>query len=317
MHATTAITAVAFLATGAAAAALQNVTMWGGPNPNNLTMDIYVPDVVPHKPALVLAPHWCHGSAWDMFTGTEWRNFADKYGFIVIYPDNPTRDSRCWDVCTPQALKHNGGSDTLTMINMVKYAQKKYKTDLARTFVTGISSGAMATQALIGAYPDVFAAGASMAGVPFGCFATTDPGLWNSECASGNITHTGKQWADMVKRAYPAYRGQYPRIQLWHGTDDEILNYQNHLEALKEWTTILGVQNVKPKVDAPEGNWTRSQYTKNGVVEVEAYSLKGSTHNLYTWVPSMVSYAVKFFGLDKNGPVTTTTVLPITTTAIT
>ncbi|KAJ3047786.1 hypothetical protein HK097_011222, partial [Rhizophlyctis rosea] len=305
MQITTAVTAIVFLASGAAAAALQNVTQWGGPNPNNLTMDIYVPDALARNPSLVLAPHWCHGSAWDMFTGTEWRNFADKHGFIVIYPDNPTRESRCWDVCTSAALKHNGGSDTLTMINMVKYAQKKYKT--GKTYVTGISSGAMATQALIGAYPEIFAAGAAYAGVPFGCFATTDPGLWNSACAEGNVTHSAQGWINIVKKAYPTYKGKRPRIQLWHGTDDEILNYTNHLEAVEQWTNVLGVNRVKPVVDAPEGNWTRTRYSKNGVVEVEAYSLKGSTHNLMTWKPSMITYAVKFFGLDKFAPVKTTT----------
>ena len=296
-------------------------------------MDIYVPDALARNPSLVLAPHWCHGSAWDMFTGTEWRNFADKHGFIVIYPDNPTRESRCWDVCTPAALKHNGGSDTLTMINMVsscflicrrlgtqrtfllnryripfaqiKYAQKKYKT--GNTYVTGISSGAMATQALIGAYPEVFAAGAAYAGVPFGCFATTDPGLWNSACAEGNVTHSAQGWVNIVKTAYPTYKGRRPRIQLWHGTDDEILNYTNHLEAVEQWTNVLGVSRVKPVVDAPEGNWTRTKYSKNGVVQVEAYSLKGSTHNLMTWEPSMITYAVEFFGLDKLVPVKTTT----------
>jgi acetylxylan esterase len=45
----------------------------------------------------------------------------------------------------------------------------------------------MMTQAMIGAYPDVFKAGAAFAGVPFGCFAqgNIDSLGWSSTCATG------------------------------------------------------------------------------------------------------------------------------------
>ena len=38
-------------------------------------------------------------------------------------------------------------------------------------------------QVIIGAYPDLFAAGAAFSGVPYGCFA--GPSMWNSQCAQG------------------------------------------------------------------------------------------------------------------------------------
>lgn len=41
------------------------------------------------------------------------------------------------------ALKHDGGGDSQTIANMVKYAVEKYGGDANRTYLVGTSSGAM------------------------------------------------------------------------------------------------------------------------------------------------------------------------------
>ena len=40
---------------------------------------------------------------------------------------------------------------------------------------------------------------------------------------------------------YPRYSGYRPRVQRWHGNADMTVNYQNQIEAIKEWTDILGL----------------------------------------------------------------------------
>ena len=105
---------------------------------------------------------------------------------------------------------------------MVSYVQQRYNADPNRVFVTGASSGAMMTNVLLGDYPDVFKAGAAFMGVPFACFATTDgSNTWNSECANGRSSRTAQQWGDLVRGAYPGYTGARPRMQIWHGTEDD------------------------------------------------------------------------------------------------
>ena len=93
------------------------------------------------------------------------------YGFIVIYP-SATRSGSCWDVSSSQALTRNGGSDPVSIMSMITYAEQHYNGDSSRVYVTGASSGAMMTDVLLGDYPDVFQAGAAFMGVPFGCFYT-------------------------------------------------------------------------------------------------------------------------------------------------
>ncbi|WP_328636784.1 PHB depolymerase family esterase [Streptomyces canus] len=280
-------------------ATLTEVTNFGT-NPSNLQMYLYVPDNVTAHPAVVVAVHYCTGSGPAMYNGTEWAQLANTYGFVVIYP-SVTRSSKCFDVSSPQALKRGGGSDPVGIKSMIDWTVSTYSADTGRIYATGISSGAMMTNVLLGDYPDVFAAGAAFSGVPFGCFATTDGSEWNSACSGGTITHTPQEWGDLVRAAYPGYTGTRPRMQVWHGTEDDVLRYPNFGEEIKQWTNVLGVSQTPAATDSPVSGWTRTRYGATGDrAPVEAISLQGVGHNLYT--TGMAARALAFFGLDSSGP---------------
>ncbi|MGW0421333.1 extracellular catalytic domain type 1 short-chain-length polyhydroxyalkanoate depolymerase [Streptomyces sp. NPDC003015] len=280
-------------------ATLTEVTGFGA-NPSNLQMYLYVPEKVTAHPAVVVAVHYCTGSGPAMYSGTEWAQLADTYGFVVIYP-SVTRSSKCFDVSSPQALKRGGGSDPVGIKSMIDWTVNTYSADTGRIYATGISSGAMMTNVLLGDYPDVFAAGAAFSGVPFGCFATTDGSEWNSACSGGTITRTPQEWGDLVRAAYPGYTGTRPRMQVWHGTEDDVLRYPNFGEEVKQWTNVLGVSQTPAATDSPVSGWTRTRYGATGDrAPVEAISLQGVGHNLYSW--GMADRALTFFGLNAGGP---------------
>ncbi|WP_328429438.1 extracellular catalytic domain type 1 short-chain-length polyhydroxyalkanoate depolymerase [Streptomyces sp. NBC_00443] len=280
-------------------ATLTEVTDFGT-NPSNLRMYVYVPDGVTAHPAVLVAVHWCTGSGPDMYNGTEYDTLADQYGFVVVYP-SVTRSSKCFDVSSPQALRRDGGSDPVGIRSMVDWVTRTYDADTDRVFATGISSGAMMTNVLLGDYPDVFAAGAAFSGVPFGCFATTDGSEWNSACANGTVTHTPQHWGDLVRGAYPGYTGPRPRMQLWHGTEDDVLRHPNLGEMIKQWTTVQGAGQTPAATGTPQSGWTRTRYGGTGDrAPVEAISLQGVGHNLYGY--GMAARVLTFFGLDSGGP---------------
>ncbi|MEU2731865.1 PHB depolymerase family esterase [Streptomyces griseoviridis] len=280
------------------AATLTEVTGFGT-NPSNLQMYVYVPANVAAHPAVVVAVHYCTGSGPAMYAGTEFASLADRYGFVVVYP-SVTRASKCFDVASPAALRRGGGSDPVGIKSMVDWVATQYSADTTKVFATGISSGAMMTNVLLGDYPDVFAAGAAFSGVPFGCFATTDGSEWNSACAGGTVSHTPQEWGDLVRGAYPGYTGSRPRMQLWHGTTDDTLRYPNFGEEIKQWTNVLGVSQTPAATDTPATGWTRTRYGATGdQAPVEAISLQGVGHNLYA--NGMAARALTFFGLTAGG----------------
>ncbi|MFC8359431.1 PHB depolymerase family esterase [Streptomyces griseorubiginosus] len=282
------------------AATLTEVTGFGT-NPSNLRMYLYVPANVSPHPAVVVAVHYCTGSGPAMYNGTEWARLADTHGFVVIYP-SATRAGKCFDVSSPQALKRGGGSDPVGIKSMIDWTVRTYSADTARIYATGNSSGAMMTNVLLGDYPDVFAAGAAFAGVPFGCFATTDGSEWNSACAGGAIIRTPQEWGNLVRAAYPGWTGPRPRMQVWHGTEDDVLRYPNFGEEIKQWTNVLGVGQTPAATDSPVSGWTRTRYGATGDrAPVEAVSLRGVGHNAYG--AGMAARALTFFGLDGGGSV--------------
>ncbi|WP_020523700.1 extracellular catalytic domain type 1 short-chain-length polyhydroxyalkanoate depolymerase [Catelliglobosispora koreensis] len=297
MAAAMTVTTALVLATPVSAATLTEITGFGT-NPTNLRMHLYVPDSVAARPAVLVAVHYCSGSGPAYYSGTQYASLADRYGYIVIYP-SVTRSSLCWDVSSPAALRRGGGSDPVGIMSMVSYVQQRYNTDPAKVFVTGTSSGAMMTNVLLGIYPDVFKAGASFAGVPFACFATTNGSEWNSECSNGQLLRTPQQWGDLVRNAYPGYTGARPRMQIWHGTNDEILRYPNFGEQVKQWTNVHGLSQTPSFTDTPQSGYTRTRYGgTGGMAPVEAISMQGVSHNL----PVDAAQVLRFFGLDTTVP---------------
>jgi acetylxylan esterase len=274
---------------------LVGVTNFGA-NPSNLRMSVYIPTTVKPNPPILVVVHWCGGSAEAIYAGTQYAALADQYGYMIVYPST-TNHGSCFDVSSPQALTRGGGSDPVGIMSMVTYAAQHYNGDLNQVYVTGISSGAMMTNVLLGDYPDVFKAGAAFAGVPFGCMATTDGTVWNSTCPPGTMIKTPQEWGNLVRAAYPGYSGPRPRMQLWHGTEDTSLHYNNFGEEIKQWTNVLGASQTPVSTDFPRANWTRTRYANSaGTVVVEAISEQGVSHSVQVDEAAVL----RFFGLDGS-----------------
>ncbi|MGW2217466.1 extracellular catalytic domain type 1 short-chain-length polyhydroxyalkanoate depolymerase [Nonomuraea sp. NPDC001684] len=296
---TAAVTGLSMLLVGApqaSAAVLTEVTNFGA-NPGGLRMYLYVPDRVAARPGVLVAMHGCNGWAPGFHQGTEFASLADRYGFIVIYPQaNKSANglSNCFDVWSNEALRHGGGSDPVSIVSMTNYVLQRYNGDPQRVFATGFSSGAMETGNLLATYPDVFKAGAPFSGVPYGCLGPAGCG-----------DKTPRQWGDLVRNAYPGYTGPRPRVMAWHGTADSVLPYTMLQEEVDQWTDVHGLSQTPASTDSPQPGWTRRVF---GSGQVEAYTVTGAGHDLPH--PGMAAYAIHFFGLDGGSSTTTPTPPP-------
>src|SRR5262245_55316448 len=96
-----------------------------GSNPTGLRMHLYVPATIAEGAAVVVAVHNCTRSGPAFFAGTEFAALAERHGFVVVYP-TATRPGACFDVSSPQALRHGGGSDPLGIVSMVEHARRQH-----------------------------------------------------------------------------------------------------------------------------------------------------------------------------------------------
>jgi poly(hydroxyalkanoate) depolymerase family esterase len=287
------LTLAGVLAPQASAASLVEVTNFGN-NPGGMRMHVYVPDVRPANPAIVVAMHGCGGSGPGFYSGSEFASLANRRGFIVIYPSAQQQAGfgKCFDTWSAAAKQRGGGSDPVSIVSMVTYVQQRYNGDPNRVYATGSSSGGMMTQHVLALYPDVFKAGAAFMGVPFTCFANAadfpPPG---SKCTNGTMNRTPQQWGDAVRQAFPGFTGQRPRIQLWHGTSDTLVPYSLLQESIEQWTNVFGLSQTPTSTDTPRQNWNRRRYAD----KVEAYSIQGAGHSLPS--TGMAAVALDFFGI--------------------
>jgi poly(hydroxyalkanoate) depolymerase family esterase len=301
-------TAVTFGAP-AKAASLVQVTNFGN-NPSNNKMYIYVPNNVRANPPILVALHQCTGTGPGFFGSTAFASLADQFGFIVIYPD-ANRSGQCWDVSSTQALSRNGGSDPVGIMSMITYAEQHFNGNASQVYVTGASSGAMMTNVLLADYPDVFKAGAAFMGVPYHCFFTGTVDGWNSQCANGQVSMTAQQWGDLVRNtADPGYSGPRPRMQLWHGTADGTLNFNNFGQEILQWTNVTGVSSTPVSTTSPKSGWTETMYGNTSNPPVEGISISGAGHVLPISGQGMEADAIAFFGLNTMTQGNTVTVTP-------
>ena len=282
----------------AKAASLVQVTNFGN-NPSNNKMYIYVPNNVRPNPPILMALHQCTGTGPGFFSSTAFASLADQFGFIVIYPD-ANRSGQCWDVSSTQALTRNGGSDPVGLMSMITYAEQHFNGNPNQVYVTGASSGAMMTNVMLADYPDVFKAGAAFMGVPYHCFFTGTVDGWNSACANGQVSMTASQWGDLVRNtADPGYTGPRPRMQLWHGTADGTLNFNNFGQEILQWTNVTGVSSTPVSTTTPASGWTETMYGSTSNPSVEGISIAGAGHVLPIEGEGMEADAIAFFGLNN------------------
>lgn len=286
------LSTVAFLATGALAGSLKQVTNWGS-NPTGLQFYLYSPTTAAANPAVIVALHPCGGSATQWSSGTRLNTYADQLGFYVIYAGT-TKMSNCWDVQNPASLTHGAGGDAGGIVSMVNYTLTTYKGDAKRVFVMGGSSGAMMTNVMAGSYPDVFEAGAAFSGVAHACFAGAagaTPFAPNQTCAQGQIRRTPQEWGNFVRNSYPGYTGRRTRLQIFHGNSDTLVRPECGQQALDQWANVLGLTLTRSVAGNPSAAYTQKVYGDG--TQLQGFFGQGVGHI----APVNEQVMLRFFGL--------------------
>ena len=255
----------------------------------NTIMDLYVPDRLAASPAILVALHYCGGNAGNAHSW--FQSTADARGFIIIAPG---AGGNCFDA----GLGRSG--ERANIVKMVDYVKTMYSADPKRVFAAGASSGACMTQALLASYPDVFAGGSSLAGVPAGAWTGGNAYGWSATSMSA------QQWGDKVRNADPGFTGVRPRVQLWQGMGDTTLTYsQAYPPQVAQWTNVFMVTTGTMESIKPTGasdTWARTSYKDTaGLVVVEANSGPSSVPHDLTG-RGLFGDVIRFFGLDKDSP---------------
>lgn len=310
--------AALFLAGAAqlATAAPVEVTRFGS-NPGNLRMFKFVPSSLPAGAPLVVALHGCTQTASDYGNQAGWTDLAQRFQFALLLPEQKPENNRLrcfnwfngeFDPWSLSGYWHwflsffsaaggvdEAGSDqdrdqgeALSIKQMVDRMLGDHALDRHRIYVTGLSGGGGMTAVMLAAYPDVFAAGGIIAGIPYKCAsdgieASAQCGIDASHAGAQHLVkHSANEWAQQVRDATAKihYQGPWPRVSLWQGDADRVVNPDDENELIKQWTAVHRVDPLMGVEDKVKGVRHVVYRDTQGRATVEAYFVHDMGHGV-------------------------------------
>lgn len=262
---------------GALPAVLQDVAAFGS-NPGNLRMRLYVPVSSGGKRRpLVVALHGCTQTAEGFDKGSGWSRLAERHGFLLLLPEQRAVNNQnaCFSWFEPGDTRRGEG-EVESIRQMIATAVADDGADPKRVFICGLSAGGAMAGAMLAVYPEIFAGGAMIAGLPYGAAASA------SEAFDSMFTGRTKEpriWGDAV-RAASDHRGPWPSVAVWHGSADTVVKPINAGELVKQWTNVHGIGAEVPCEDHVGAVTRRIWRDKAKHARVTEYSVPGLGHGV-------------------------------------
>ena len=250
-------------------------TMNFGSNPGALRMFTYLPPDLAGECGLVVVLHGCTQSAAGYDIGAGWSTLAKRFGFALLLPEQQRSNNPngCFNWFQRGDIERGRG-EALSIRQMVEKLVSDQVVDRTRVFVTGLSAGGAMTSVMLATYPDVFAGGAIIAGLPYGAANNVQQAFENMfQCPE----RPARAWGDLVRDASP-HAGPWPRVSVWHGGADVTVVPSNATEIVKQWTDVHGLP-VRPSAQAMVDGYPRQTWVnETGEELIESYTIPHMAH---------------------------------------
>jgi feruloyl esterase len=251
---------------------LTEVTGFGS-NPGALRMFEYVP--ADPQPALVVVLHGCTQTAASYDFGAGWSTLADRHGFVLLLPEQQRANNakNCFNWFRAGDIERGRG-EAMSIRNMVEKMIVDHGIDRRRVFVTGLSAGGAMTSVMLATYPDAFAAGAIIAGLPYGTATNVNEAFGSM----GQVrARSAREWGDLVRAASP-HKGPWPRVSVWHGGADPVVKPENADEIIKQWTDVHGLDLAPTSTERVDGYPRQVWHNAAGKSVIESYTIPAMAH---------------------------------------
>ncbi|WP_342251017.1 extracellular catalytic domain type 1 short-chain-length polyhydroxyalkanoate depolymerase [Sphingomonas sp. OTU376] len=246
-----------------------------GSNPGALRAFCHTPARLEENAALVVVLHGCTQDAAAYDRGSGWSELADEQGFSVLFPEQRRANNAnlCFNWFNREDTRRDGG-EALSIRQMVAAMIATHRLDPARVFVTGLSAGGAMTSVMLATYPEVFAGGAIIAGLPYGTAESMPQALDRMRAQGGP---SGAALGALVTAA-SAHNGRWPSISIWHGTGDMTVSPTNAGLILEQWRRLHGVAEAPSETNAVDGHAHRLWRDAAGREVIEEYRIAGLGH---------------------------------------
>ncbi|MDB5701741.1 MAG: hypothetical protein JWL66_1940 [Sphingomonadales bacterium] len=246
-----------------------------GSDPGALRARTYVPADLPGNAPLVVVLHGCTQTAAAYDQGAGWSALADLHGFAVLYPEQRRSNNAnlCFNWFVPEDIKRDGG-EALSIRQMVARMITDHGLDPARVFVTGLSAGGAMTAVMLATYPDVFAGGAVIAGLPYGAATTMHAAF---DRMRGGGSPDAAALGALVRKASD-HKGPWPTLSVWQGSADRTVDHTNAALLIDQWRVLHDLPPEPTMQEMVDGHPRRVWNDGDGHAVIEDYRIAGMGH---------------------------------------
>ena len=227
------------------------------------------------SPALVVVLHGCTQTAAGYDLGAGWSTLADRYGFCLLLPQQQAANNpkRCFNWFLPADTDRDRG-EACSIRQMIDAMVRQHGIDRRRVFVTGLSAGGAMTAVMLATYPEVFAAGAIIAGLPYRSATNVQEAF---DGMFQGAPRPARAWGDLV-RAASSHRGPWPRVSVWHGDADATVKPANAAEIIKQWSDVHGLDAAPTRSELVDGYPRQVWRNLAGEDVIESYTITSMAH---------------------------------------
>ncbi|WP_139832376.1 extracellular catalytic domain type 1 short-chain-length polyhydroxyalkanoate depolymerase [Mesorhizobium australicum] len=246
-----------------------------GTNPGALAAKFHVPDGIDKGAPLVVVLHGCTQTAAGYDHHSGWSQLADEAGFALLFPEQQRANNPnlCFNWFLPGDARRGSG-EALSIREMIETMVATHCLDRNRIFITGLSAGGAMASAMLASYPEVFAGGAIIAGLPYGS-ATTIPEAFDRMRGHGGPSEENLQ--RLVQNA-STHEGPWPRISIWHGSADPTVAPSNAEALVTQWRGVHALEKRPTRSEASGRHTRHVWHDAEGLAAIEVNIIAGMAH---------------------------------------
>ncbi len=243
-----------------------------GENPGDLNASYFSAQT--KAASVVVLLHGCAQEGEALARQSGFLGLAKKHSFALLIPQQSLKNNikRCFNWYSSDDFSKNKG-ETLSIKNMISTLQKQLSAE--HIYIVGLSAGGAMASSMLVNYPQLFKAGAVVAGIPFPC---ADGLITGISCMKNGPSQSIHQLVELTKGLNPTQQS-WPKLSVWTGAKDNIVNPLNSTSLAQYWASLFTIES-SPRVNKSAA-YTKTQWqASNGEVQVELFEVSELGHGI-------------------------------------
>jgi len=216
-----------------------------GANPGQLSASYLHPGAASDN--LVVLLHGCVQDGQQLADNSGFSALAKAHKFTLLIPQQSDSNNikRCFNWFSAQDTDAGQG-ESQSLFNMI--TTLKSKINAKQVYIVGLSAGGAMANSMLVNYPNLFTAGAVVAGIAYPC---ADNLIKAISCMRSGPSQSTQQLSELAQAIHPQQR-VWPALSIWTGTKDTVVNRENSSALAKQWASLSAL-NRSPVVTKTAG----------------------------------------------------------------